>query len=174
MVLVVSINPFDFPVRARSLRLQRRSYFWHMAALCTGLFAVVVSFGGAMITPHVEWITRITTWSLILASLLLYNASRMSMNATYDRHPKWALIRLAYRRLPTLVRFRLDLDAPESTYRAYRFLRWRTLWEPPTLVTAINVNGISPGDILSLGPLRISYEEAVERFLHQCGNHPAL
>lgn len=163
MVRRVTINPYDFPVRAYTARYRAVSIVLHVFALVVTIAGAVVSVAGG---PESSLLVRILAFIMtMLGSFALSAAVLLSLRASRARLPRRALVHLADRRWPVPVRLKLDLDLPEYTFRAYR---WGKRWSPPTLVTAVAVNDLSPGQTLVLGHVTINYEQAVARFRHRC------
>lgn len=163
MVRRVTINPYDFPVRRYTARYRTVSIVLHVFALVVTLAGMAVSVAAG---PAVSMSVRLLAFVMVMfGSFALSAAVLLSLRASRARMPRRALVHLADRRWPVPVRLKLDLDLPEYSFRAYR--RGKR-WTPPTLVTAVAVNDLSPGQTLILGHVVINYEQAVKRFRHRC------
>lgn len=161
MVRVVSINPFDFPVRARHAHYRLASMLVHLVAL---VLAVTASFTAAATAPSAPATPgHLLAYAMIMTSSFIMSlAAFLGARSLTPQTPRRAKVYLAGQRRAVRVRLRLDLDLPADTYRAFQ--RGRR-WEPPDTITAVSVNDLSPGQGLAFGPVVFSYEQAVKTFL---------
>lgn len=156
------LGPDPIPLRPRNTRYLKRcerAQVWNLLAL------VPVWLAG---TPG-EYRGKEVALALSLSLFSAVSAVqiRLSWLALHDRHPRWAKVQIDGRWPTRRVIFKLDMDAPANTYRAYGWWRrWRR-WKPTGMITWVDLNALSPGDILAFGPVTISYEQARTNFIKQ-------
>lgn len=158
---VVSINPRDFPVRARHPHLALASRVAHVAAL---LLAVASCFTAAATVPVGSPLLAVPFALVMFAAAVMGVAAGLGVRSTQVRTPRYALVRVAGQRRAVRLRLRLDLDLPSNTYRGYR--RGQP-WTPPGRIAEVRVNDLVPGQGLAFGEIVVSYEQAVASFLRR-------
>lgn len=161
----MSINPYDFPVRVRCARYRDKAFFWHIVTLAINMITVVSA--GWVVSVTDRKVILLLAVAVILSSFALSYSANLTIRALHQQEPRRATVWLAYKRIPVRVRLRQDMDLPEGTYVAWR--RGKP-WIPPTLITRISINDISPGQTIVFGNVVINYEQAVARFMHQLEN----